>query len=492
VSCHLSVDGPEFSPEEIERAVREQGLLSIEVELSRECSFDCGCCHLHGRPRAARLSPETVRSLIREARALGARRLILRGGEPTLYPDLLELLGYGREQGLQLEILTNGSGIDRGMAERLFALGVRVVLKRDSLVPEIQDQLAGQPGAHQVIEAAYRNLREAGYPTGERILGISSVICRANQSDLLRLWAWIRREGLVPYVHVTLPQDGRPGWEELTLADQDHQATLEQLAAWDREHAGLEWSPQPLVDERCRRPSFSCLVDADGRVLPCVGVGVPVGDLRERSLREILEDSEVVRNLRDYRHTIVGPCGACSRGASCYGCRGAAHVETGDYLASDPRCPRNRDRQHEIARLPVAAASLIPQRDPMRLVDTLRSVGERIATAGVTVRADMPFVDEAGVLSDAAYLEMMAQAAAAMGGFGKRGSGRGREAGLMLGARNLEILGEARIGDELEIEVFKSAKLGGFGIVQGSVRRRSDVLARGEIKILQLDSPEAA
>ncbi len=200
----------------------------------------------------------------------------------------------------------------------------------------------------------------------------------------------------------------------------------------------------------------------------------------------------MIQNLRDFRHTISGPCASCARSESCYGCRGAAYAETGDYLASDPRCWHNRDRQHEIARMPVPVASFIPHGDPMRLVDTLHSVGERIATAGVTVRADMPFVDEDGVLSDAAFLEMIAQAAAAMGGFGKRGKGRGREAGLMLGTRNLEILGEARIGDQLSIEVFKSARLGEFGIVEGCVRRQADVLARGEIKVLQLDSREAS
>jgi predicted hotdog family 3-hydroxylacyl-ACP dehydratase len=87
---------------------------------------------------------------------------------------------------------------------------------------------------------------------------------------------------------------------------------------------------------------------------------------------------------------------------------------------------------------------------------------------------------------------MMAQAAAAMGGYAKRGKGGSHEEGLMLGTRNLEILGEARIGDELEIEVFKSARLGGFGIVEGHVRRQAEVLARGEIKILQLGPRKAS
>jgi radical SAM protein with 4Fe4S-binding SPASM domain len=494
MSCHLRVGDFEFSPEDVERAVRDKGLLSIEVEFSLKCNFHCRYCYLQGHPGGdGGLSASEGQSVISQARELGARKIIASGGEPMLYPHILEMLTFGREQGLQVEIFTNGSRIDRRTADRLFELGVRVVLKRNSFVPEVQDELAGLKGANRVIETAYRNLRAAGYPSGERILGISSVICRQNRAEIPRLWEWIRGEGLVPYLEVITPHDGIPNWDQLTLEPQEYQRMFEQLAAWDREHGGLNWDPQPpLVGNRCLRHLFSCLVDAEARVLPCAGVRIPVGNLREHSLRETLDDSEVIQNLRDFRHTISGPCASCARSESCYGCRGAAYTETGDYLASDPRCWHNRDRQHEIARMPVPVASFIPHGDPMRLVDTLHSVGERIATAGVTVRADMPFVDEDGVLSDAAFLEMIAQAAAAMGGFGKRGRGRGREAGLMLGTRNLEILGEARIGDQLSIEVFKSARLGEFGIVEGCVRRQADVLARGEIKVLQLDSREAS
>ena len=494
MSCHLRVGDFEFSPEDVERTVREKGLLSIEVEFSLKCNFHCRYCYLQGRSGGeGGLTPDEGRSVISQARDLGARKLIVLGGEPMLYPPILEMLAYGREQGLQVEIFTNGSRIDRRTAERLFDLGVRVVLKRNSFVPEVQDQLAGQRGAFRVIEAAYRHLRAAGYPSGDRILGISSVICRQNEAEIPRLWEWIRGEGLVPYIEVITPHQGIPHLEQLSLQPEEYQRIFERLAEWDREHGGLNWDPQPpLVGNRCLRHLFSCLVDAEGDVLPCVGVPIPVGNLRERSLREILDESEVIHNLRSYRETISGPCAACSRSDSCYGCRGSAYTETGDYLASDPRCWHNRRRQAEIARMPLPAAPLIPQHDPMRLVDALHSVGERVATAGVTVRADMPFVDANGVLSEAAYLEMMAQAAAAMGGFGKRGKGGRREEGLMLGTRNLEILGEARIGDRLEIEVFKSARLGDFGIVAGCVKRQADVLARGEIKILQLDSRTAS
>jgi radical SAM protein with 4Fe4S-binding SPASM domain len=83
------------------------------------------------------------------------------------------------------------------------------------------------------------------------------------------------------------------------------------------------------------------VVTANGDVMPCVGVTIPLGNIRNQGLAEILKNSEVVRNLKKYRETIKGPCGSCEKSEECYGCRGAAYQITGDYLASDPTCWRN-------------------------------------------------------------------------------------------------------------------------------------------------------
>ncbi|MCI5120939.1 MAG: radical SAM protein, partial [Candidatus Electrothrix sp. AUS4] len=56
---------------------------------------------------------------------------------------------------------------------------------------------------------------------------------------------------------------------------------------------------------------------------------------------DILHHSEEIKNLKNYRETIKGPCRTCEKAEECYGCRGAAYQLTGDYLASDPTCWRN-------------------------------------------------------------------------------------------------------------------------------------------------------
>ena len=178
-----------------------------------------------------------------------------------------------------------------------------------------------------------------------------------------------------------------------------------------------------------------------------------------------------------------GPCASCEENASCYGCRGAAYQWTGDYLASDPCCWRNSDRQDEIVRLPIAADGIIPQEPPMRIIDEIVRVGERSGEVSVAVSAEMPFVGEDGAVDRAIHFELMAQSIAALNGFKQLGGSQEPSGGYLVGAQNLEILESARVGDVLTVSVYKDLRFGGFGIVKGTVSREDTILARGEIKI---------
>ncbi len=133
--------------------------------------------------------------------------------------------------------------------------------------------------------------------------------------------------------------------------------------------------------------------------------------------------------------------------------------------------------------MPVAVDEIIPQKSPMKVIDTLISVSERCADVSVMIQKDMLFVGEDGIVDDAIYLEMMAQSIAALNGFKQIGISALAPEGFLLGAKNLEILKKARVGDKLTISVYKYARYGDFGVIQGTISRKNDVLARGEIKV---------
>jgi radical SAM protein with 4Fe4S-binding SPASM domain len=483
VSCFDPISFIEFDPAMIEEAVRRKQLLSMEIEFNRTCNFNCPYCYVgeQGDNRPA-LDEEGFRDVIRQARDLGARKIIVLGGEPLLYAPLPEMIRYMRGLGLDIEMFTNGTHVTPETARFFFDQNVKVVLKMNTRNPGIQDKLTGREGSWQGIRSALDNLKAAGYPHSERVMAVSTIICRDNIEELPDFWQWLRDQGIQPYVEMITPQGraSQNGW--LEVSPREARAVFQRIAEIDRNRYGIRWDPQPpLVGSRCLRHRFSCLVNTYGDVWPCVGVSITVGNVRERPLAEILRDSEVIEDLRRHRTTMKGPCAACEKAAECYGCRGAAYQLTGDYLASDPLCWRLETRQDEIGKLPAAAGTFVPQQLPMRIVDTLMEVGERFARVECEVPREGPFVGADGRLDDAAYLEMIAQSIAALNGF--RTGGNGNHQGLLLGAENLEVLAECRRGDRLSISVFKETKYGDFGVVSGAVTRGSELVARGRIKV---------
>lgn len=333
----------EFSPADIDHAVRCNRLLSVEIEFSLHCNFRCPYCYVPSQDQFKdELSLEEIRSVILQAKALGAGKIIVLGGEPSIYPHTPELIRFMRSHGLVVEMFTNGSGISEDLASLLYEQKVRVVLKMNSLDESLQNRLSGHPQAFRVINTALSRLKAAGYPSDDHFLAVSSIICRQNISELANLWQLLREQGIVPYFEIITPQANANVNQWLYVSPPELEKLFSTIANLDRRLFGRKWEIQPpLVGNKCMRHQFSCLVKAKGEVHPCVGITLPMGNIRKQPLAEILEGSQVLKDLKNHRETIKGPCGTCDRAHECYGCRGAAFQITGDYLASDPMCWRN-------------------------------------------------------------------------------------------------------------------------------------------------------
>jgi len=478
---------PEFSRSEVEEAVRGARLLAMEVELGPGCSFHRPHCLIRGGPISGdELSRGEIRGVILQAQGLGARRITILGGDPTRQPHVPELIRFIRSRGLEVEMFTEGTGVSAGFARQLFEDRVRVVLRMDSFDENTQDLLTGTEGSFKIIQRAFRRLKEAGYPSEEAALGVNTMICRHNMGEIVTMWRWLCDQGIVPYLEFAATRGNAREKEGLHADPAGVQEVFAEIAQIERNRYDRAWAPMPpLWGNGCTRHKFSCLLCSCGDVMPCVGLNMPLGNIREQSLSDIIKDSEVLEDLRDHTHTIKGPCASCADAEVCHGCRGAAHRLTGDYLASDPLCWKNAARQDEIASLPFAVDEIIPQKRPMRIIDDLVKIGERSGEVSATVSDEMPFVGDDGVIDEAAYFEMMAQSIAAMNGFKRLGRSHSRLEGFLVGVRDLEILGPARVGDTLNIHVYKETRFGSFAILKGTVSRNNVVLARGEVKIWQ-------
>ncbi len=482
MSCHSFCDEAGFSLDEIRQAAASGRLLTMEMEFSQLCNFNCPYCYLDVRPKDE-LTSDEIRDLILQARELGVRRIIILGGEPMIYPRILEKIYFIRHHGMDVEIFTNGSNMTRENAAELALLDVKVVLKMNTRNVDIQNRLCGTHDADRIIREAFKHLLEAGYGPGGKPMAVSSIISTANLDELPAMWRWLRDQKISPYFEMITPQGSAVENDWLYVAPSQIETLFSQLAEIDRTEYGREWKPQPpLAGDICLRHQFSCYVNAFGDVMPCVGVTLPVGNIRETRLADILRHSEVMQDLKNYTKNIKGPCASCEENQTCYGCRGAAYQLTGDYLASDPLCWRNTGKEKQIDRLPIISDGLIPQQTPMRMVDKLLTVGEKKASVETLITADCIFVDQSGVLDPVAFVEIIAQSAALFNGFRTRHL-KSEPQGFLLGVKKFKILEEVRAGDRLVTTAYKDAEFGEFTLVNGSILRDGICVAEGQIKI---------
>lgn len=158
----------------------------MEIEFSLRCNFHCRYCYLPDNfSFENELSREEIQDVIIQAKDLGAKKIIILCGEPMVYPNILAMISFIRDQGLDIEMFTNGFQISSDVAGQLFKNNVKVVLKMNTFDEKKQDMLAGQKGAFKIIQTAMSNLKQAGYPSEESQLAVSTIICRQNINELV-------------------------------------------------------------------------------------------------------------------------------------------------------------------------------------------------------------------------------------------------------------------------------------------------------------------
>ena len=118
-----------------------------------DCNLQCDYCCVVSGPRVdpRRLPADRVRALVDEAAAAGLERVFLTGGEPTLRPDLPELIEFITDR-LPLTLLTNAMLLRGPRWERLRPLveagrPITFQVSLDSADPDLHDAHRGR-GAH--------------------------------------------------------------------------------------------------------------------------------------------------------------------------------------------------------------------------------------------------------------------------------------------------------------------------------------------------------
>ena len=133
------------------------------VDPTERCNYTCVGCWAGSYDRAHELSFERFDKLMQEAKDLGIYFIVVSGGEPTVYPHLLDI--FKKHNDMAFMFYTNGSLIDEKYAEKLAEVGNAVPCISLEGFKEKTDWRRGE-GAFDKAMKAMDNLKKAGVPFG--------------------------------------------------------------------------------------------------------------------------------------------------------------------------------------------------------------------------------------------------------------------------------------------------------------------------------------
>lgn len=144
--------------------LKELWLFAVAPET---CNLACAHCLYAASPKnhnPYRLSTDELSGLMAQVKATGAKpHFLFTGGEPTLHPELYDLLETVDDNGYSLQLMTNGTRINRETAERLSEMShlARVQISLESADPKVNDSIYGAGLYRRVIQTV-DTLKEKG------------------------------------------------------------------------------------------------------------------------------------------------------------------------------------------------------------------------------------------------------------------------------------------------------------------------------------------
>jgi len=338
---------------------------------TRTCNLNCIHCYAGAEAKKyeGELTTEEAKKFIDDLADFKVPVLLFSGGEPLARPDLLELARYAKEKGIRPTLSTNGTLIDRAMAQEIKEIGVGYVGISLDGVGEKNDEFRGKKGA---FEAALRGIENC-LAVGQRV-GLRFTTNRHNYGELEGIFRLIEEVGIprVCFYHLVYSGRGSKMVEE-DITHEETRAALDLIMekTLDFHRRGLE-KEILTVDNHAdgvyiylkvkdrdpeRAEEIMKLLKRNGGNRTGIAIGAvdwygnvhpdqftqnhTFGNVKERPFGEIWSDVShpILGGLKNRKPLLKGRCAACRWLDVCNGnFRARAEAVTGDFWESDPAC----------------------------------------------------------------------------------------------------------------------------------------------------------
>ncbi len=326
----------DFNETEIAKAPK----LITQIHILDGCNLRCKHCYVGDRrfkPGPPLSLEEVVKRVqilkeFQEKHGFKGHTMNISGGEPTIHPDLLEIMREIRKRDITPFLLTNGMNMTRKFAQQIKDAGCNLVQISLEGTESSNDEIRGK-GVFQKALESIKLLKELDFRV---VIGIT--ISKMNIDQLEELWKLL--DGKVNKFHMreVTPIGAAEGFNKIGIEERWN--LYKKINSWSgKTRVFLEDPPFCTIDpeqveKRAGCAAMICLmcIDTDGSVYPCRKAPYKMGSIEDI---ETAWNNPIAKKMRV--REFEGPCGTCNIKGSCGGCRGYAYA-LGNILGSDDRC----------------------------------------------------------------------------------------------------------------------------------------------------------
>jgi len=305
-----------------------------EIALTYRCNLACNFCYagcnctkkMNGK---GEMNTEQIKEILRRIfDQAKVPSVSFTGGEPTLVKELPELVAYAKGLGFRVNLISNGTQIDREKARRLADSGLdSAQISIEATTEALHEKIVQRKGVFQKSINSVRLLRESGIHTHT-----NTTLSRMNRNDVLNLPAFVKNElGSDKFsMNLMIPCGTAAINDKLVIPYSRVGDIVKKIQDLSRkEQVEFMWySPVPMCffntvshglgNKGCSACDGLLSISPKGEVLPCSSYEEPVGNLLEQDFNTIWQSDKAIL----FRKKGLAPetCRSCSNFSICNGC----------------------------------------------------------------------------------------------------------------------------------------------------------------------------
>jgi len=272
-----------------------------------KCNLNCYGCYAGDYHKGRDLDFTIVNRVINEAKDMGIFFFVISGGEPNVWPHLLETLSIHSDA--MFQIYTNGTLINDKRADEFARLGNAIPCISVEGFEKETDERRGK-GTFRKISDAMDRLRERGV-----IFGFSATATRENNEFIVSdefVDYYLDKGVFLGWYFNYIPIGKEPCMDLMPTPEQRDYRRKRIIELRDTKRAPLfDFWNDGILTNGCLAGGYEYLhVISTGDVEPCVFCHFAADNIKEKSLKEVLESPffQALRKRRPYNENLLLPC----------------------------------------------------------------------------------------------------------------------------------------------------------------------------------------